>query len=150
MAAQAESVLLLYKSPKHSEQRSLRQLAVSQSSYFRSLTDYQLALRDFHREKGSLLNYNQVAMSEGAWPAAAYGDAVERGRFLSPRTRPDLVEVPNPLSGGAFNPTQVGAQSPGFSPVINQQPAAPSALAPATPLSVEPQPAEAKSSSSGQ
>ena len=34
-----------------------QQLAASQSAYFRSLVDYQLALRDFHREKGSLLYY---------------------------------------------------------------------------------------------
>src|SRR5690606_14817946 len=90
-----------------------QQLAISQSAYFRSLTDYQLALRDFHREKGSLLNYNQVGLSEGAWPGAAYQDAVERGRFFTPRTNPEEVEVPAPASTGGFNPTQVGFDSPG-------------------------------------
>ena len=90
-----------------------QQLATSQSSYFRSLADYQLALRDFHREKGSLLNYNQVGLSEGAWPAPAYQDAVERGRFFTPRSNPDQVEVPSPLSAGSFNPEQVGAGSAG-------------------------------------
>lgn len=91
-----------------------QQLATSQSAYFRSLTDYQLALRDFHREKGSLLNYNQVGLSEGAWPAPAYQDAVERGRFLTPRSNPELVEVPNPVSSGGFDPSHVGAHSPGL------------------------------------
>ncbi len=91
-----------------------QQLAVSQSAYFRSLTDYQLALRDFHREKGSLLNYNQVGLSEGAWPAPAYQDAVERGRFLKPHSNPDQVEVPSPVSSGGFNPQQVGSTSPGM------------------------------------
>ncbi|QDV27665.1 TolC family protein [Aureliella helgolandensis] len=86
-----------------------QQLATSQSAYFRSLVDYQLALRDFHRERGSLLNYNQIGLSEGAWPAGAYQDAVERGRFLTPRNNPEAVEVPSPVSGGGFNPTQVGA-----------------------------------------
>lgn len=86
-----------------------QQLAQSQSAYFRSLVDYQLALRDFHREKGSLLNYNQVGMSEGAWPAAAYQDAYERGRFFAPRTNPEAVDMPSPLSSGDFDPTQVGA-----------------------------------------
>jgi outer membrane protein TolC len=86
-----------------------QQLSTSQSGYFRSLTDYQLALRDFHREKGSLLNYNQVGLSEGAWPAPAYQDAYERGRFFAPRRNPSAVEVPNPLSSGDFDPTQVGA-----------------------------------------
>ena len=88
-----------------------QQLSSSQSAYFRSLTDYQLALRDFHREKGSLLNYNQVGLSEGAWPAPAYQDAYQRGRFFAPRENPSAVEVPSPLSSGGFDPTQVGAMS---------------------------------------
>jgi outer membrane protein TolC len=86
-----------------------QQLANSQSAYFRSLVDYQLALKDFHREKGSLLNYNQVGLSEGAWPSAAYQDAVERGRFFRPRSHPEQVEAPPPASNGAFDPTAVGA-----------------------------------------
>jgi outer membrane protein TolC len=86
-----------------------QQLARSQSAYFRSLADYQIALKDFHREKGSLLNYNQVALTEGGWPAPAYGDAVERGRFFSPRLVPESVEAPNPLSAGGFDPTEIGA-----------------------------------------
>ena len=69
--------------------------------------DYQLALRDFHREKGSLLNYNQIGLSEGAWPAPAYQDAQERGRFFAPRD-PDLVEARGKVSNGSFDPSQVG------------------------------------------
>ncbi|MCA9130429.1 MAG: TolC family protein [Planctomycetales bacterium] len=84
-----------------------QQLATSQSAYFRSLVDYQLALRDFHREKGSLLNYNQIGLSEGAWPAPAYQDAQERGRFFAPRD-PDLVEARGKVSNGSFDPSQVG------------------------------------------
>ena len=86
-----------------------QQLSTSQSAYFRALTDYQLALRDFHREKGSLLNYNQVGLSEGAWPAPAYQDAYERGRFFAPRSNPSAVEMPSPLSAGEFDPSQVGS-----------------------------------------
>ncbi|MEZ6135901.1 MAG: TolC family protein [Pirellulaceae bacterium] len=88
-----------------------QQLAASQTAYFRSLVDYQLALRDFHREKGSLLNYNRVGLSEGAWPAAAYQDAAERGRFFAPRSNPEDVEVPCPVSDGCFDPAQVGNSS---------------------------------------
>ncbi len=88
-----------------------QQLAVSQSAYFRSLADYQLALRDYHREKGSLLNYNQVGMSEGPWPGEAYQDARELGTFFAPRTR-HPVAVPSPLSGGGFDPGSVGTGSP--------------------------------------
>lgn len=84
-------------------------LATSQSALFRSLVDYQLSLRDFHREKGSLLNYNQVGLSEGAWPGQAYRDANERGRFFTPRNNPQNVDVPRPVSQGSFAPNQVGA-----------------------------------------
>lgn len=107
-----------------------QQLATSQSAYFRSLTDYQLALRDFHREKGSLLNYNQVGLSEGAWPAPAYQDAVERGRFFAPRSNSEQVDVPSPLSSGAFNPEQVGVGSEGTAAISA---AAPLELSPAVP-----------------
>ncbi len=87
-----------------------QQLANSQSAYFRALVDYQLALRDFHREKGSLLAYSQVALSESAWPTPAYQDAAERGRFFAPRANPDRTEIPSPVSAGAFDPHQVGVE----------------------------------------
>jgi hypothetical protein len=101
-----------------------QQLSTSQSAYFRALTDYQLALRDFHREKGSLLNYNQVGLSEGAWPAPAYQDAYERGRFFAPRSNPAAVEMPNPLSAGEFDPSQVGSLPSAnyLTPVTNLSP----------------------------
>lgn len=95
-----------------------QQLATGQSAYFRSLVDYQLALRDFHREKGSLLNYNQVGLSEGPWPAAAYQDARETGRFLTPREMPNAVDVPYPASNGGFNPTAVGATGVSVTPPV--------------------------------
>lgn len=85
-----------------------RSLATSQTAYYRSLVDYQLSIRDFHREKGSLLNYNQISLSEGSWPGAAYQDSVERGRFFAPRRNPSAVDVPNPVSKGSFDPMTVG------------------------------------------
>ncbi|MCA9193245.1 MAG: TolC family protein [Planctomycetales bacterium] len=87
-----------------------QQLAGSRSAYYRSLTDYQLAIRNFHREKGSLLNYNLVNLSEGPWVGAAYQDGTERGRFFAPRSNPSAVEIPHPVSSGAFDPSQVGDQ----------------------------------------
>jgi len=50
-----------------------------------------------------------VSLSEGAWPAQAYQDAVERGRFFAPRANPEAVDVPAPVSSGGFQPGQVGA-----------------------------------------
>ncbi|GIW98713.1 MAG: secretion protein [Pirellulaceae bacterium] len=90
-----------------------QQLAASQSAFFRSLVDYQLALRDFHREKGSLLAYNHIGLAEDAWPTAAYADAAERGQFFTPRVEAEAVEVKpaHRVSDGAFDPTTIGHPS---------------------------------------
>lgn len=86
-----------------------QQLASSQSAYFRSLVDYQLALRDFNREKGALLQYNQIGMSEGPWAAEAYQDAEQRGRYFAPRENGSNVTAPGSLSNGGFDPATVGS-----------------------------------------
>jgi outer membrane protein TolC len=88
-----------------------QQLATSQSAYFRSLADYQLALRDIHREKGTLLNYSQIGLSEGPWANGAVADAYNRGRFFEPRVDPSAVTMPRPISNGPFNPSLPGTQS---------------------------------------
>ncbi|MFK8114773.1 MAG: TolC family protein [Rubripirellula sp.] len=53
-------------------------LADSETQYGRSLIEYMMAIKQIHNAKGSLLHYNQVYLSEGAWPAKAYRDANER------------------------------------------------------------------------
>lgn len=57
-----------------------RRLADAENSYYRSLADYMLAIRDVHLRKGSLLEYNGVMLAEGPWPAKAYFDAMRRAR----------------------------------------------------------------------
>lgn len=47
-------------------------------SYYRSLVEYQLAVKNVQLEKGTLLQYNEIFLSEGAWPSKAYRDAEER------------------------------------------------------------------------
>jgi hypothetical protein len=83
-----------------------QQLATSESSFYRSLVDYSLAIRDLHREKGSLLSYNQIHIGEGAWPDEAYRDAYQRGRFFTEREK--HVDAPAPMSAGGFDPINVG------------------------------------------
>ncbi len=85
-----------------------QQLANSTSAFYRSLVDYNLALRDFHREKGSLLAYNQVNLSEEALDGAMQQAAYQRGRHFTPRDNPEAVTVRNQVSQGAFNPSSVG------------------------------------------
>ena len=57
-----------------------RRLAEAESDYFRSLVDYNLAIRTVHLRKGSLLEYNNVYLAEGPWPGKAYFDAHKRAR----------------------------------------------------------------------
>lgn len=84
-------------------------LANSTSSYHRSLSDYMLAIRDFHREKGSLLNYNQVQLTEAGYSGDAYRSAYERGRDFTPRDPGATVSIqPGTITKGPYNPTSIG------------------------------------------
>lgn len=72
--------------------------AQSEIDYFRALTQYNLAITEVHHRKGSLLEYNGVALSEGPWPAKAYFDAQRRARQIDASyyldygsTRPGVV-----------------------------------------------------------
>ena len=88
-----------------------QQLSASTAAYYRALTDYTLAIRDFHLQKGSLLAYNQVAHSEAGFPAAAYRDAYERGRHFTPRDPgAEVLVEPAPVSRGAYDPSAVGRE----------------------------------------
>ncbi|GAA4445528.1 TolC family protein [Novipirellula rosea] len=82
-----------------------RQVVTSEAEFYTSLTNYNLAIRDFHRQKGSLLAYNQVQLSEGQWAPGAYQDAYETGRHLTPRRNPSDVHIPSPLTSGPFDPS---------------------------------------------
>ncbi|EMI21009.1 outer membrane efflux protein [Rhodopirellula maiorica SM1] len=88
-----------------------RQVVTSEADFYRALAAYNLAIRDFHRQKGSLLAYNQVQLTEGQWAAGAYQDAHELGRHLTPRLNPSDVEMPAPLTSGAFDPSAPQMQS---------------------------------------
>ncbi len=57
-----------------------RRRAESQAAFFRTLLDYQRAIIAVHFFKGSLLEYNNVFLTEGPWPAKAKFDAVRRAR----------------------------------------------------------------------
>lgn len=52
-----------------------RRNADAQTSYFRSISEYNKEIADVHYRKGSLLEYNNIYMSEGPWPDKAYWDA---------------------------------------------------------------------------
>jgi outer membrane protein TolC len=77
-------------------------LSLAQSRFQRSLTDYALAQTNVHLQKGSLLAYNGVLLSEGPWSARAHQDARETARRWRPRAIPYPRVDPAPLSVGPF------------------------------------------------
>ncbi len=55
-----------------------RLLSDAESSHFRSLAEYAVAIKNVHYSKGTLLDYDGVVLSESAWPQKAYADAAQR------------------------------------------------------------------------
>lgn len=47
-------------------------------NYYSALVAYTLAIRNVHFEKGSLLDYNEIHLTEDLWPMQAYSDAMQR------------------------------------------------------------------------
>ncbi|MBD54944.1 MAG: hypothetical protein CMM05_07680 [Rhodopirellula sp.] len=75
-----------------------------------------MAIRDFHRETGSLLAYNNVQLAEGPWAKGAEYDAYRTGRFLRPSILPGMKTSPAPLTSGPFNPSAKQNTSAATSP----------------------------------
>lgn len=98
-----------------------QQLAQSTSALFRALVDYNLAVRDFHQEKGSLLTYNQISLTEDAINGSMLSGAYQRGRFLTPRDNPERVQAQAPVSRGGFDPSTIGVPD-ASAPMTYEQP----------------------------
>jgi hypothetical protein len=58
-----------------------RRLADAESQFYRALAEHEVAIKNVHLGKGSLLEYNQILLAEGDWPAKAYSDAARRERL---------------------------------------------------------------------
>jgi hypothetical protein len=84
-----------------------RRFADADASYFRSLLEYALAVKNVHYQKGSLLEFNDVFLAEGPWPGRAYRDAMVRERTKHPPA-PILnyiITAPPPVSRGEVEQT---------------------------------------------
>ena len=57
-----------------------RRLAEAESSYFNSIVNYNLSITKLHYLKGSLLEFNNIALAEGPWPGKAQFDAIKQAR----------------------------------------------------------------------
>ena len=64
-----------------------RRLADAESQFFRALAEHEVAIKNVHLGKGSLLDYNQIYLTEGDWPEKAYYDAA-RPRAAEARSLP--------------------------------------------------------------
>ena len=86
-----------------------RSVVQSEIAFYQSLSNYNLAVRDLHWEKGSLLAYNQVQLAEDAWEGGATRDAYEKGLFLTPRQDPSDISITPPVTRRSFNPSEIQA-----------------------------------------
>ena len=116
-----------------------RRRAEAESSYYRSVVDYNRSISQLHYRKGSLLEYNGVFLAEGPWPGKAYFDAHRRARQRDASLYLDYRHSrPGVFSRGAIsqNFAELGADAPAvqlpardpatrIEPVPAQLPAAP-------------------------
>lgn len=109
-----------------------RRLADAETSYFRDLVEYNLAIKNVHLLKGSLLDFNQVYLSEGPWPGQAYYDAARRdaSRRTPPRPLNYILHRPAPVSWGPYDQRVEPAGRSETSVELSQEQAAPSSTAP--------------------
>ena len=93
-----------------------QQVVASETAFYQSLSNYNLAIRDLHREKGSLLAYSGVGLAEGPWCPGAAEDAQRVGRFLEPRRNPDAIQTGPIVASGGFDPSAI---QPGIDPGVS-------------------------------
>ncbi|WP_417732312.1 TolC family protein [Rosistilla oblonga] len=68
------------RSPVNVVLQSQQRRALAQIEYYRSLCEYNKSIAYVHYLKGTLLDYNNITLSEGPWVDKAYWDALERAR----------------------------------------------------------------------
>jgi outer membrane protein TolC len=101
-------------------------------NYARALTEYNKSIADVHLLKGSLLEYNNIAMEEGMWSDKAYWDAHERSRERGAATyvengasRPRVIsrgELPQIQGTGNDGATTISVRSATATPAPSKQP----------------------------
>jgi outer membrane protein TolC len=80
-----------------------RHLADAESRFYRSLSEHEVAIKNVHLEKGTLLDYDRVYLAEGPWPGKAYHDAARRARlYLGAPRLENFVRDDRLVSNGPF------------------------------------------------
>ena len=126
-----------------------RRLAQAEADYYRSLIDYNKAIIQIQFHKGSLLEDNNIFLTEGPWPSKAYFDAIRTARQLDASIfLADEPSSPPAISAGAYQqfrnedaqtlmgePIPTGPQVPEAEPTLKPELLLPPPAAPATPPS---------------
>lgn len=99
-----------------------RRLADAESQFHRALSEHEVAIKNVHYEKGSLLEYNRIFLAEGPWPGKAYHDAERRDRLrLMPARLENFVKEDRIVSQGPYAqeslPPGAGEQIPPTQPL---------------------------------
>lgn len=104
-----------------------QQLANAETSYYRMVIDYNLAIVNLNFRKGSLLEYNGVTLAEGPWNTKAYFDAYRRARERDSGTYINYgMTLPEVVSRGPYpqiqgtDPTVVPAGNSIIPPTANE------------------------------
>lgn len=80
-----------------------RRFFTAEIDHYQALVDYSLAIRNVHYEKGSLLDYNEIYLTEDLWPMKAYQDAMNRRENVLPAEwMHGLISSPQPVSAGPY------------------------------------------------
>ena len=138
-----------------------RRLAQAEADYYRSLIDYNKAIIQIQFHKGSLLEDNNVFLTEGPWPSKAYFDAIRTARQLDASIfLADEPSSPPAISAGAYQqfrnedaqsfiaePIETGPQVPEQVPTLEPELLLPPPATPATPPAPSPTPPQITSSS---
>lgn len=115
-----------------------RRRAQAQVDYYRALIDHTKAIADVHYRKGSLLEYCNIQLAEGAWPQKAYWDAWGHARRRSASRHLDYGWTrPRVISRGAVPQKADEISSSATDSIEEPEPAA-------VPVPLLPVPAEEK------
>ncbi len=79
---------------------AIRRATAADITYYRSLTDYHLALLQIQVARGTLLQQHGVELAEGPWSAAAHEAAAKESRRFGPYRGANCLTEPCPISVG--------------------------------------------------
>ena len=105
-AEQLDAVQVAYEGDKVTFDQVLdaqRRFLDSETGYYRTLVEYTIAIRNVHFEKGSLLDYNEIYLTENIWPMQAYQDAMNRRKNTIPAEwLHGIIGAPHPVTYGPY------------------------------------------------